>query len=60
MSSFVHFLFLQQLNFEKGAIDPIIIQLLAEQIENLENLLCQPGITTILKVKLYELLSSLI
>lgn len=46
--------------FEKGVIDPIVAALLAEEVENFENLLCQPILPTIIKAKLYELLSSMI
>ena len=46
--------------FEKGHLDDIIITLLSQEICNLESLLCQPILPTIIKVKLYELLQCLI
>lgn len=46
--------------FEKGPLDPLVGTLLSEEIPNLENLICQPIIPTIIKAKLYELLSALI
>ena len=46
--------------FEKGVIDPIVSGLIADEIENFENLICQPILPTIIKAKLYELLSALI
>ena len=38
----------------------MISALISEEIENLENLICQPILPTIIKAKLYELLSALI
>ena len=46
--------------FEKGPLDPLVATLLSEEIPNLENLICQPTITTIIKAKLYEMLSAMI
>ena len=46
--------------FDVKSIDPMVSALIAEEIENLENLICQPILPTIIKAKLYELLSALI
>lgn len=46
--------------YQKDQIDQIVVFLFANEIENFESVLCQPIIPTMVKVKLYELLSALI
>jgi hypothetical protein len=46
--------------FERNMIDPLIINLLSQEICNIDLILLQPELPTIIKVKLYELLSNLI
>lgn len=46
--------------FEKGPLDPLVATLFSEEIPNLENLICQPIIPTMVKAKLYEILSAFI
>lgn len=46
--------------FEEGPLDPMFGIMMALQIENIENLICQPIIPTMIKAKLYDLLQALV